>query len=74
MGNFCYKTRMASKSNIGFLGAGKMATALAKGFIHAEVAFPKEIMASDPHDAARTGLNKSSLPPYARNPPATGIT
>jgi pyrroline-5-carboxylate reductase len=51
--NFCYKTRMASKSNIGFLGAGKMATALAKGFIHAEVAFPKEIMASDIVDAAR---------------------
>lgn len=44
---------MASKSNIGFLGAGKMATALAKGFVSAEVAFPKEIIASDPHDAAR---------------------
>ncbi len=44
---------MASKLNIGFLGAGKMATALAKGFVSAEVAFPKEIIASDPHDTAR---------------------
>ena len=44
---------MASKLNIGFLGAGKMATALAKGFVHAEIVMPKEIIASDPHDAAR---------------------
>ena len=38
---------MAIKSNIGFLGAGKMATALAKGFVRAEIVFPKEIIASD---------------------------
>ena len=38
---------------IGFLGAGKMATALAKGFVHAKLALPKEIMAGDPYDAAR---------------------
>jgi pyrroline-5-carboxylate reductase len=44
---------MATSSNIGFLGAGKMATALAKGFVRAEMAFPKEISASDPHPAAR---------------------
>ncbi len=44
---------MASKLNVGFLGAGKMATALAKGFVRAEIVVPKEIMASDPHDAAR---------------------
>jgi len=44
---------MAAKSNIGFLGAGKMATALAKGFIRAEIVFPKEIIASDLYDAAR---------------------
>jgi len=49
----CYKNGMAAKLTIGFLGAGKMATALAKGFVSAEVAFPKEIIASDPHDAAR---------------------
>jgi pyrroline-5-carboxylate reductase len=44
---------MATPSNIGFLGAGKMATALAKGFVRAEMALPKEIIASDPHPAAR---------------------
>ncbi len=44
---------MASRLNIGFLGAGKMATALARGFINAEIVFPREIIASDPHDAAR---------------------
>jgi pyrroline-5-carboxylate reductase len=44
---------MSSKLNIGFLGAGKMAAALARGFINAEIAFPREIIASDPHAAAR---------------------
>jgi len=51
--HFALQRRMASKSNIGFLGAGKMATALAKGFVSAQVAFPKEIIASDPYDTAR---------------------
>jgi pyrroline-5-carboxylate reductase len=49
----CYKTLMATPLKIGFLGAGKMATALAKGFIRAELVTPREIIASDPHDAAR---------------------
>lgn len=45
---------MATKSNmIGFLGAGKMATALARGFVSAEIAFPKEIIASDHFETAR---------------------
>ena len=44
---------MPSKPNIGFLGAGKMATALAKGFVRAKLVVPREIIASDPHDAAR---------------------
>jgi pyrroline-5-carboxylate reductase len=44
---------MATSSKIGFLGAGKMATALAKGFINAKLAGPKEIIASDPVEAAR---------------------
>jgi len=47
------KTLMASKSNIGFLGAGKMATALAKGFIRAELVTAKDLIASDPYDGAR---------------------
>jgi pyrroline-5-carboxylate reductase len=44
---------MATTLKIGFLGTGKMATALAKGFIHAKLAAPKDIMGSDPFDAAR---------------------
>ena len=49
----CYKTFMATPLKIGFLGAGKMATALAKGFVRAELVVPREIIASDPHEAAR---------------------
>ncbi len=44
---------MPSRLNIGFLGAGKMAAALAKGFINAEIVFPREIIAGDPQEAAR---------------------
>ncbi len=44
---------MPCKLYVGFLGAGKMATALAKGFVRAELVVPGEIMASDPHAAAR---------------------
>jgi len=44
---------MANALNIGFLGAGKMATALAKGFVRGELVTPREIIASDLHDAAR---------------------
>ena len=43
---------MAVKLTIGFLGAGKMATALARGFVNAEIVFPREIIASDPHGPA----------------------
>jgi pyrroline-5-carboxylate reductase len=49
----CYKTFMATQLTIGFLGAGKMATALARGFVRAELVVPKAIIASDPHEAAR---------------------
>ncbi len=44
---------MPNRLNIGFLGAGKMATALARGFVNAEIVFPREIIASDPFDTAR---------------------
>jgi pyrroline-5-carboxylate reductase len=49
----CYKTFMATKFTIGFLGAGKMAAALARGFIYAELVAPKDIVAGDPVAAAR---------------------
>ena len=44
---------MAATLTIGFLGAGKMATALARGFVNAEMAFPREMIASDPYATAR---------------------
>jgi pyrroline-5-carboxylate reductase len=44
---------MEDPLKIGFLGAGKMATALAKGFVSAEIVSPREIIASDPFDTAR---------------------
>src|SRR5690349_2937500 len=47
---------MSAKPNIGFLGAGKMASALAKGFIRAKIANPEQIVAGDPIDAARSSF------------------
>ena len=44
---------MAAKLIIGFLGAGKMATALAKGFVNAGIVTAKQIIASDPINASR---------------------
>jgi pyrroline-5-carboxylate reductase len=56
----CYTISMANKLTIGFLGAGKMATALARGFIRAEIVFPKEILASDLSEAARDAFTKKT--------------
>ena len=44
---------MASELTIGFLGAGKMATALARGFIAAKLTSARSIIASDVMEAAR---------------------
>jgi pyrroline-5-carboxylate reductase len=41
---------------LGFLGAGKMATALARGWIDAGLAAPERVLASDPVPAAREGF------------------
>jgi pyrroline-5-carboxylate reductase len=51
---------MASKLSIGFLGAGKMATALAKGFIQAKLVTAKEIIASDVSEAACAAFAKET--------------
>ncbi|MEO7298915.1 MAG: pyrroline-5-carboxylate reductase [Verrucomicrobiota bacterium] len=51
---------MAAKLSIGFLGAGKMATALAQGFIEAGLTTPKQVIASDPIDAARKYFAKET--------------
>ena len=47
---------MASKLTIGFLGAGKMATALAGGFIRAGLVSAKQVIASDVSEAARASF------------------
>jgi pyrroline-5-carboxylate reductase len=49
-----------SSLKIGFLGAGKMATALAKGFLHAGLVTPDSLIASDPYEAARVAFGKES--------------
>ena len=48
----CYKIYMA-QLKIGFLGAGKMATALARGFLNAKLVKANQLIAADPFDAAR---------------------
>jgi pyrroline-5-carboxylate reductase len=49
---------MSAKLTVGFLGAGKMATALARGFIQAGLAKAEQIIASDPVEAARSAFAK----------------
>jgi pyrroline-5-carboxylate reductase len=49
---------MASTLKIGFLGAGKMASALAKGFTAAKIVSPKQLIASDVMEAARDAFAK----------------
>ena len=44
---------MAATLKIGFLGAGKMAAALAQGLVNAELVRAKNIFAADPFEAAR---------------------
>lgn len=44
---------MADGLSIGFLGAGRMATALAKGFVNARLIEPENLSASDVYAAAR---------------------
>lgn len=51
---------MASKLTIGFLGAGKMATALARGFIRAELVTSKQVIASDVSEAACAAFAKET--------------
>ncbi|MFA6545619.1 MAG: pyrroline-5-carboxylate reductase [Limisphaerales bacterium] len=48
---------MASELTIGFLGAGKMATALARGFVTARLTSAKCMVASDVMEAARKAFS-----------------
>ncbi len=50
---------MTSKLNIGFIGAGTMATALAKSFVRAGLVTARDVIASDPSEAARAAFTKT---------------
>jgi pyrroline-5-carboxylate reductase len=45
---------------LGFLGAGKMATALAAGFLRAKLVSEQQVLASDPSETARSGFAKET--------------
>ena len=49
---------MAATLKIGFLGAGKMASALAKGFVASKIVSPKQLMAGDLMEPARAAFAK----------------
>jgi pyrroline-5-carboxylate reductase len=49
---------MSATLTIGFLGAGKMATALARGFVRAGLLAAGDVIASDPSEAARVAFAK----------------
>jgi pyrroline-5-carboxylate reductase len=62
---------MSAKLTIGFLGAGKMAMALARGFIRSGLVTAGEVIASDPSEAARASFAKEvSAKTTASNPEA----
>lgn len=49
-----------SQPTLGFLGAGRMATALARGFLKAGLAAPDGLVASDPLPAARAAFAEAT--------------
>jgi pyrroline-5-carboxylate reductase len=51
---------MSSTLKLGFLGAGKMATALVKGFIQGGLATTSSVLASDVSEAARAAIEKET--------------
>eukprot|EP00286_Rhodomonas_abbreviata_P006064 CAMPEP_0181331358 /NCGR_PEP_ID=MMETSP1101-20121128/24452_1 /TAXON_ID=46948 /ORGANISM="Rhodomonas abbreviata, Strain Caron Lab Isolate" /LENGTH=271 /DNA_ID=CAMNT_0023440799 /DNA_START=25 /DNA_END=840 /DNA_ORIENTATION=- len=49
-----------SDLTVGFLGAGRMASALAKGFLNAKLLEPSQLHASDVYPGARDGFSKDT--------------
>ena len=50
---------MTETSVIGFIGAGRMATALARGFVNAGLVSPDNLIASDPVLAGREAFGQA---------------
>ncbi len=51
---------MAAALKIGFIGAGKMATALAKGLVKAGLVTPADLLASDPVESTRQAFSRET--------------
>ncbi len=51
---------MAATLKLGFLGAGKMASALGKGFVQAGLVSPEALIAADPSEPARAAFEKET--------------
>jgi len=51
---------MPAKLTLGFIGTGKMATALAQGFIRAGLVAPRQVFGSDPASVARIVFGKET--------------
>jgi pyrroline-5-carboxylate reductase len=51
---------MSAQLTLGFIGAGKMATALAGGFLKAKLVSEQQVLASDPSESARSGFAKET--------------
>jgi pyrroline-5-carboxylate reductase len=47
---------MSATLTVGFLGCGRMATALAKGFLRSNLVRPAQLVGSDPNEEARIGF------------------
>jgi len=60
---------MPAKLTIGFLGTGKMATALAQGFMRAGLVTPRQLCGSDPQAAARAAFGRATGARIARDNP-----
>lgn len=59
---------MSSITSIGFLGSGKMASALAKGILKAGLVTPDRILASDPQEISRGSFQRDTgILPSAAN-------
>ena len=56
----CYKARMATKLTLGFIGAGKMAAALARGFVRGGIVVDGQLIASARSETTRKTFAKAT--------------